>query len=391
MRGDILRDSDEISSALLDRIYDAAMDPHLWDSAIQQIATLTHSSGGILMGQSGLHEALYFTHHTNVSEESIRQLGSRHVLNPWTQYMWTTSPVGVAVPTDRILPAADLRRTAFFDEVLRPSDVSHSLMIGLTQKTEFGVGVSLNRPFRQGPYGETEQRLLTALAPHLRRSVQLGFRVDAYKALQHQAYESLDRLAIGVVLLDRRGKIVFANAAALALDDARGPLRLGRRSVSHTSSLHTRRIEALVQKSLQGAPMAAISVPRSDDSYPLTILATPMRSRDVDRLAAASLKDAAVLLFIVDPASKAGVSPLLLMEAHGLTHAEANVAIAVSTHGTIPDTARALGVSPNTVKTHLRNVFSKLGIGHQAELARLIGLLRVVNQPAPAASAAVRR
>ena len=53
--------------------------------------------------------------------------------------------------------------------------------------------------------------------------------------------------------------------------------------------------------------------------------------------------------------------------------------IAASAGTTVFETSMQLGLSPNTVKTHLRKAFGKTGVSRQAELARLIasiGLLR---------------
>jgi len=48
------------------------------------------------------------------------------------------------------------------------------------------------------------------------------------------------------------------------------------------------------------------------------------------------------------------------------------------THLTMPEIARELSVSPNTVKTHVWHLYAKLGTHHRAEavdLARDLGLL----------------
>lgn len=34
------------------------------------------------------------------------------------------------------------------------------------------------------------------------------------------------------------------------------------------------------------------------------------------------------------------------------------------------ETSKALGIAPSTVKTHIANIYDKLGIGSRAELAR---------------------
>jgi len=47
--------------------------------------------------------------------------------------------------------------------------------------------------------------------------------------------------------------------------------------------------------------------------------------------------------------------------------------------GDDPGNRAQLNVSPNTVKTHLRKVFAKTGVGRQAELARLIASLDLLR------------
>jgi DNA-binding CsgD family transcriptional regulator len=128
-----------------------------------------------------------------------------------------------------------------------------------------------------------------------------------------------------------------------------------------------------------------MSVPRSSDGQLLTILVSSVRGRDVGRFADLSMSDAAVLLFIIDPANRAGIPLPLITDAYGLTPAEARVALAASSGLTIPEAALQLGLSPNTIKTHLRKVFAKTGTNRQTELARLIaavGLLKV-RDPSP--------
>jgi hypothetical protein len=41
----------------------------------------------------------------------------------------------------------------------------------------------------------------------MRRSIGLAFRIEGYRALQRAAFDVLDRLSVGVILLDRRARI----------------------------------------------------------------------------------------------------------------------------------------------------------------------------------------
>jgi DNA-binding CsgD family transcriptional regulator/PAS domain-containing protein len=290
-----------------------------------------------------------------------------------------SQPVGRIAFSDEITDLSSVRRTLFFDELLRPQDLPHNAMIALAAKDDFRAAFNLCRSARQGPFGGAERRFLRQLVPHLRRSMQLGLRIEGYRALQHAEYHVLDRLSVGVILLDRHARIVYVNASARALDVHEGPLRLRGATVAAHSPMHSQRLGELIRMALRGAPAASMSVPRPSDGQLLTILVSSVRGRDVARFADLSMPDAAVLLFIIDPANRAGIHLPWIIDAYGLTAAEAKVALAASSGLTIPEVALQLGLSPNTIKTHLRKVFAKTGSSRQAELARLIasiGLLK---------------
>jgi DNA-binding CsgD family transcriptional regulator len=368
----------ELPDKLLDLIYDAATEQELWRSVLTEIADLTNSQGSILFGQSVQVSKVYFEYNGRLDEECNRVYRDRHLQNPWSLGM-EKQPVGRIILSDEIIPLSTLRPTLFFDEVLRPQDVAHNTMIALAAKEDFRAAFNLCRSGRQGELGQDGQRLLRRLVPHMQRSLLLGFRLDAYRAFQHAEYDVLDRLSVGVILLDRRARIVYANAEARSLGSGGGPLRLRNPIATTLSPTHSQQLDALIRRALRGVTVGSMSVPRSTNGGLLTILVSSVRGRDVGRFADFNMPDAAVLLFIIDPANRAGIPLSWIVDAYGLTPAEAKVTLAASSGLTIPEVALRLGLSPNTIKTHLQKVFAKTGTNRQSELARLIssiGLLK---------------
>jgi DNA-binding CsgD family transcriptional regulator len=366
---------------LLDLIYDAATEPDLWRPALTEIADLTGSQSAALLRQSAPTGQLHFCHNGRMDEACNRAYAARHIRNPVAAGM-RSRHVGRIVLSDEIVPLASLRKTLFFDEVFRPQDISHTALIPLAAKDEFMTALNLCRSARQGPLDAPGRELIEHIVPHICRSIRLGLRADGYRALQRAEFHVLDRLSAGVVLLDRRARILYANAAVRALGSDEGPLRLRNATVAAQSPSHSQRLGALVRMALLallGAPEGSMSVPRASDGALLTILVSSVRGRDIGRFADLGMPDAAALLFIVDPANRADIPLAWIMDAYGLTQAEARVALVAASGATIPETALRLNVSPNTVKTHLRKVFAKTGTSRQAELGRLmasIGLLK---------------
>ena len=82
-----------------------------------------------------------------------------------------------------------------------------------------------------------------------------------------------------------------------------------------------------------------------------------------------------VALFVHDPDEDAPVIEDMLSDAFGLSHAEAAVAARIWQGDSVSEAANALSISPNTVKTHLKVVFEKIGVDRQAGLVRKIAML----------------
>jgi DNA-binding CsgD family transcriptional regulator len=372
----------DISSArtekLLDLIYDAATENELWRHVLTEIADLTHSQGGVLFGQSFTERRVYFDFTGRLNEDCNRAYQERHMRNVWSEYM-ETQPVGRLVLSDEAVGLSELSKTSFYDEVLRPQELAYNGMIALAARDNFRAAFNICRTIRQGPFESDEMRTIEWLTPHMRRSMTLGFRLDSYRALQRAAFDVLDRFSDGVVVLDGGARAIFANAAARQYE-ADGVLGL-RRQISTWSLTHSQRLAELVRSASEGASGGTMSLPHGADGQLLTLIVTPVRSRDVGRFAEAGIRDAAALLFVIDPANRRSIPLDHLMDAYGLTRAEARVALAASSGSTVIESARLLGSSPNTIKTHLRRVFAKTATTRQAELAGLIASVGVVRFP----------
>ena len=55
-----------------------------------------------------------------------------------------------------------------------------------------------------------------------------------------------------------------------------------------------------------------------------------------------------------------------------LTSAEVRVLFAIVQIGGVPEVAPVLGVAEQTVKSHLRYIYEKIGTRHQADLVKLV-------------------
>ncbi len=86
----------------------------------------------------------------------------------------------------------------------------------------------------------------------------------------------------------------------------------------------------------------------------------------------ASLGSASVLLMMLYPDDPGYPSSEAVLVRYGLTPAQARIAALVGEGLTLNEIADRLGNSVHTVRTTLKQIFLRLGVHRQADLARLV-------------------
>ena len=186
----------------------------------------------------------------------------------------------------------------------------------------------------------------------------------------------LDRLERGVVVTDAEGKVRFANGAADRLLTRGDVLDVTGGRIRGKRSADSRELLGLVQRAARTAvgddsiATDALAVSGDGDGPSLAIVAEPLAAAHSDSLGHRS--EAGAVLFISDSEACTSPSSERLRIVYGLTPAEARLAALVVEGQDSASAALTLGVSPNTVKFHLKTIFDKVGVSRQAELVRRV-------------------
>lgn len=185
--------------------------------------------------------------------------------------------------------------------------------------------------------------------------------------------EALDWLDQGMMILDGESRILFANAYARdILANGRGALfilegRLHARGRADGAILRSL-IVRCKDRTMNGQSPTILPQPFRLGSPPLFVLAAPLTV-----CAGLSAQGTGCcVLSIVDPARVRVPSERELRFHFGLTATEASVAVHVLCGDGLKAAARRLGISVETVRSHLRHIFDKTGVKRQAELVRLL-------------------
>ncbi|MEW5687646.1 MAG: LuxR C-terminal-related transcriptional regulator [Pseudomonadota bacterium] len=360
---------------LADRFYEAAEDPTALPEALTLLAERAGAHHAIAAERrdfDGAWGAAVGNIDPELQQRMLGTLGSEAVkiwLGRFPSENWDR--MCRMVPTDTPLSRA-LYESQFYSDFVEPLGGHHAALTSL----DLGEGrsfLSVFRPEKLGDYETDAMRLLEAVRPHVARAFRLRRQFQAAEAGARAGFAMLERLSTGVVLLDRRLRLLFANTAAtnlsaasdaFALDDA--GLRI--RSAPHARQLQALLVAAATDRGPTDRPMR-LALPREGSPFPILL--------QVERLETPGLRGAGanVGVFVSDPGVTLAVEAGVLVEAFGLTPREAALAAALA-RGTAPKQAAfALGMSESTAKTHVKRILDKAGAHRTAELVSLVGRL----------------
>ncbi len=237
---------------------------------------------------------------------------------------------------------------------------------------EVGGDEALRLVFERPAFAPEERDFVRMIGRHVVRSRLLARTLARAEARGHLASAALDRMAMGVVILDCEGRVAHLNPAARR---RLGP-GCGVTLVADTLEWSLPAIDMQLRALRGGKHVTAgeprrlasemLRVSREDGLPPLEILAVSLEGLDLAE------GGAAIALFLSDADHAAETPASVLMRLYGLTASESRVAGEILRGSGIDEAATRLGLKRETVRTHLKHIFAKVGTTRQADLVRLL-------------------
>ncbi|MGE0484398.1 MAG: helix-turn-helix transcriptional regulator [Gammaproteobacteria bacterium] len=347
--------------------FDAALDPTRWTSTL---AGISHELGAVGCDLHLLHE--------EVTVAAYMGAQPPEVLDEYLERFIHREPRSIALAT-----LAPGRFVADPDIADRDTFVRHDYYTDFLARA--GMGWCLAAvPYRNGPqeaylgiHFPRSRKLPDAVTRHaaglvlpaLSRAVAAHFRLAEVELGQAIALEALDQARGGIAVLDGAARMLLANVAArAAFDDREAFLVRGGRVVPLDDGA-SGRFEALVRDAVDGVGGrggALILRVAGHARYSVFVNPAPSALRERTR--------AAALVFVNDlrPSIHDGAARAL-SELFGLTPAEARLAAGLLQGGGLRELADGFGISYETARSELRQVFAKVGVRKQAELVTVLG------------------
>lgn len=277
-----------------------------------------------------------------------------------------------------MVPESTLFASEFYNDYLQHNDVGR-VLTNLFERTSALLGhLSAFRAARDEEFAVAECELMRSLTPHLATAMAIHVRLSGLEDRIRATEAALDRLPVGVCLIDQASRITHRNAVAAAMLAAGDGI--GERSgslyaatASERRDLATRITEA-VATGLGTAtfPGAMLSISRPSMRRPYSVLVAPLtQARDPTNGLIGETRPCAIVL-LTDLDQEPCYPAELLAQRYQLTAAEARLACEMLTGSTLQDAADKFGVAIGTARNQLKQVFAKTQVSRQAELVRLL-------------------
>jgi DNA-binding CsgD family transcriptional regulator/PAS domain-containing protein len=365
---------------------DASVNPALWPDAMAALADAVDADTAFVAEHTAGGDAGRIAHAWGVDTKLLVTYPEAAV--PLSQWL-REAKVADAAPRvwdgeDVVVDGRPLGRTGFGSDWLQAQNL-HYVLVGVAADPDGDVDiVLLGRSRRRGRFPAEAAARFADLLPHLHRRLAASEAALLAKTVQGAAATALRGVPLGVALIRADGGVLFANAAANAvinngdiLSLSSGALALGQPGRRGRFRELLTRIAAMVKDGEQVSPRA-IAVPRPSRQRPVSLLIWPLP--DASEVGP---DEPVAVVFIGDPEYRGEIDPMRLCDLYGLSRAEARVAALLAQGHRLDETAQILGVAYETVRKHLKQIFSKTGTDRQAELVRMLvgGPAAVLNVP----------
>ncbi len=345
---------------MIGRIYEAALMPDRWPMLLDQLAHSVGAIGGTLGRHLDSDPHLILSPGVRPLAEAFIA-GGYHVDNARTAPLTRIDHPGFLTDYD-IHSDEDRATMPVYRDFLTPAqaDKGAGTLIMGTANDRIVLTVE---GFSDRDTLERAVPWLDMLRPHLARAAILAAELQLREC--RSIVEAFGRIGAGAAILGRRGEVVarnhrFGSQLDVGLIEQRDRLRFANRAsdAAFLSALGS------VTSTGKGASVAI-----RDE---LGIGVAALHLVPVRRSAHEVFAGATIIAVVARPAIDAAPDARLIQTLFDLTPTEARVARAISSGGTVDAIAKSTGKSVETIRSHLKRVYSKTSTSRQNELAVLL-------------------
>lgn len=354
-------------------IYDCALNNAQWPATLERVASLVGGTSVAVTLHSIANPSFDMRASWNIDPQFEAAMLANYSINPFVPLIWYLGECD-CFSVNTVMAEEELHRTQFYKNTLLRYGIGDSA-VGILAKARSHFGsFSVQRRGNEERFGAAELNTLRLLAPHLRRSVMIAEMLHERTGERDQLHAVLDMISVGVVLVDETERIVHANREGERLLEEGSALRRNRDQITASNIQSAANLRLAIESASRGVSLdigksgIVVSLPGATGPD-LAAWVLPLDGGLRRDLGAPFSAKAVIFIRVLGDTSP--VPAELFVRRYGITPAECRVLFLIVQGMTIQSAATTLGISLETVRTHLKHLLAKTGAQRQADLVRL--------------------
>ncbi len=349
-------------SKLIDKIYDAALNSESWAQISLEIQKYIggHTVNFVIEDTSAQHFRYLFSN--GVSASDVDYYHANVIQKDELTDIFECNPLGKVQLTQNIWTINQLERVWAYDNFYKEIGQTYFNAGKFYQADDIRAFIAVARSRFDSPFNSSEQQKLQLLLPHLARALFISKTLLNHNETIEALGDAFEHLSAAIVMLDIRGKVIFANKKATPFL-ANVTNAYGRCSIRLPSGAANLQLSKQINKMLNGSAYQEGTC-------------LPFLYRGVRHIAycfpwCSSFNhqewfgDASRCIVFIVSSSSFTVAGRYLMALFKLSNAEVNIAVGLIRGKSTRELSETLFVSEATVRFHVKNILKKTDTNSQ--------------------------
>lgn len=359
-------------------IYKGPLEENPWSSFLRALRCRLNcdiTGMSLIPGQVGNKPHIELNRSSLVSVEVAREIARAHPGLVHLDLLGNAlKEPGDIFTLDEISPWNELKNNEFYLKVLKPNGIRYQLGMCFGEPSGWQCHLGILNGEDKSDFGETEKVFLRAIRPYLELSLEF-YALIRLKEMEKEIYETtLDRLTVATFILNGKGHVICSNSTARTLLSGSSDLAINQGKLYLTHITSNNCFQAIISQALlfhQQNPADTFVDALSIEVQNGENMGLLVRSVSTDQIHQSEASPC-VIIYLDQTDRQRMPKEKFVAQLLGLTPSEASLAILLSQGFTLVESASLLGITENSVRTYVKNIFSKTGISRQTDLVRLI-------------------
>ncbi len=370
--------SQQMAGAAIDRIYQTIEQPDVWPDALQSISHATGSTGALIM--------MLLPNRTRIAIPSPGlAAAAQDYIENWAAKDIRSNRIDErklslshdTIADEDVVTTAEMETDPFYAVFLKTHGLRYFCASMWEPTQDSMLALSLQRSEAQGEYAPADREAAFMFGRHVERAMRLRGRLVEEQTRRESLENIVSRQGQAVIIAEASGAVGFANEPARKLP--KDILSLSGDRLRFGPSAPTAQIADLMRRAAGGDPEAAnqtifLASGSEAPGYALNVMRRP--ARPFGGVAALSDETPHLVLVLTPVRYDFAFDVAITRDFLRISMGEARIAALIAGGKSPGEVAEILGLTRETVRFTLKQVFRKTGCRRQSELAAALSALR---------------